>query len=227
MIIQPRAIPYRHQGHRYQKGVAWKNKALFGMGYLALNNQSGQGAWIADDPAWDVLDGDLEIICCLALNHTTGKATIDNIITKGNTSTAGVGSWILRKPASVRSLQFNWRESGGTVRSVSITSAFPNVIYRPRWYKFEFDASTATGTVHISDEPPETTRTLITWTLHGSDTDSVATDIALGSADIWIGNRADDPNEYLDGKVYYVGLFDGIGGNLVLEADFRWKENVA
>ena len=181
---------------------------------------------IPDDPDWDVLTGDLQIIFGAAVNSTTDNATINNILTKGDTATAGVGSWILRKPATSRTLQFNWRESGGTIRAVSVVSSFPSILYRFRWYKLEFDASTATGTVYISDENPQTPITQITWNLHGSDTDAVATDIALGSADIWIGNRADNPNEWLDGKVYYVELRDGIGGTVLFNPDFRWRTDL-
>ena len=222
---RPKPPPRQVKARKFQ-GPAWRDPVQFGAGYLALPGLSGQGAWTPDSADFDVLTGDLQIIACVAFNHVTTKPTIDNIITKGNPGTAGEGSWAFRKAGGTRTLQFSWRESGGTIRTVSVVSSTSNAEFRPRWHKLEFVAATATGTIYISDEPPQTPVEAVTWALHGSDTDSVATDIALGSADIWLGNRHENPNEWLDGKLYYVELRDGIGGNILLNPDFRWQTDL-
>lgn len=189
-----------------------------GSGYANFTGGSGQAVSTPDHADLDIT-GDIQLIVGAAFTATT-KATSDNLITKADGGAQY--SYVLRRGGGGRELIFGWKESGGTFRDVATTGGtFTAVAAAFRWYKVEFVASTATATFFFSDDPASTAVASIAWTNFGSDTDSVSTNIFSGTTPIWLGGRSDNPDERLDGDLYYAEVRNGVAGTIVANPDFR------
>lgn len=178
----------------------------------------------ADKAALDIT-GDLEIIIACRIDDWA-DTTIQTLVSKWENG-SNTESWILRQLQSTNIVELVWMESDDTTTHGPNSGTFSLLgdgvdgwirvtldvdnggNWQAKYYESTDALTTAPGSVSWTD--------VSTW--NGTGT----TDINAGTADLAIGWRADEPagEAFSGGRIYGVWIYDGIGGTLVADPDFR------
>ena len=175
----------------------------------------------ADAAKFDIT-GDLEVIVLCAADNWN-DSTQRNIL--GKWGTGGDRSYKMVKTAS-GGFQFSWYDGSGTNFENIAAPGFTNG--QAYFLRITMDVNRGDGNyevkfwhkdasvVGITSDPGD-----ITWgTADATDVGSGTTSINSGNAALRIGEDVSADNVW-DGKIYAAWLYDGIGGTLVADPDFR------
>jgi hypothetical protein len=123
-------------------------------------------------------------------------------------------------PAGSLQVQYH-RQSVGVLQVISSsTFVFPN--FATKYIKVEFDKDAGGG---LSQASFWTSEDAVTWTSHGSGTDTNDGVFATAtSAVAWIGKRVD--GFVIQGDIYFVDLYAGIGAAVAEEPFMEYDSNI-
>lgn len=177
----------------------------------------------ADKVALDII-GDLELIALVALDDWTPAS--DNTI-QAKDDGAGSRHWrfLVRTDGA---LQLSWSTDGTAVSSQNSVTATGGVDGQHLWLRVTFDvdngATNADIKFWISSDSIDTPVEAVTWVQLGTTKNPGAVQsIFSGGGSLQLGARTTSGNNPLVGKIYGEWVYDGIGGTLVADADFRRK----
>lgn len=174
----------------------------------------------APDHASFDITSDIDIRACLRLNDWS-LGTGQSVVAKW----LGSNSYRIAI-RSAGGLFFEWKEAGGTTRSLQTDSVVPFANDADGWVRVTLDVNNGSSQHEVkfytSTDSPDTDPASVAWTQLGTTVfGSGVTNIGAGTAPLVLGRHDDTFPDLLTGRFYYAEVRNGIDGTIVANPDFR------
>jgi hypothetical protein len=186
--------------------------------YLYLPGVSGNYASIPDSAALDIT-GDIDIRVRVALDDWT-PSTGNTLVNKANGAANDFAYYL--EVGSTGALRFRYSADGTTRLDRLSTASVPFADGSIGWVRVTLDVDNGAGSNVVSFFTAADSSTMpSSWTALGTAvTTAGTTSIFASGQPLQLGGQNSGLAVNLSGKLYYVQILNGIGGTVVLDADF-------